>query len=370
MTTPTTTPPATAAATTPLPVGPLPVGPKAVPGATAPPATVARKPRLTLEAIVSGRLKTPDKVTVAGLEGVGKTTFGATAPGAVFICAEDGTDELDTKRFPMPSDVTMADIYDAIAALRNGKHEFKTLVIDTIDWLEPLLVRAVCERNNWMAVGDEGVRVPNVEAPGFGKGWEAVADEWRKFLAALDGLRSSRGMGIVLIGHAVLRRYSNPHADDYERFECSVSKKAWALIRQWSKAVMFAAHEEVVSKKKGEKAKGSFTGRRVLFTERSAGYDAKNRYGLPAMIDLDYSEYARLRDAGMESDEAETISEINGLVSTLGLSESEAAKVAAFVNAHKGSTVALRAAKHRLEQRLVSKQDDDAAATRVPTGGQ
>lgn len=379
MTTPTTTPPATAPATVhPVAVASSPPATVPVPGGVkplaaimaAPPVLAPRKPRLTLDAIISGRVKSPDKVTLVGLEGVGKTTFGACAPSPVFICAEDGTDEMDTKRFPMPADASMLDVYDAIAALRNGAHAYKTLVVDTVDWLEPLLIRAVCDRNNWHKTLADGVKVPDIDLPGYGKGWEAVADEWRKFLAALDGLRSAKGMAIVLLGHAVLRRWSNPNGEDYERYECSVSKKAWALLRQWSKAVLFAAHEEVVSKKKGEKAKGSYTGKRVLFTERAAGYDAKNRYGLPYMIDLDWSEYATARDKAGESDESETLSEINGLVRSLGLDESEAAKVAAFVTTNKGNSAALRAAKHRLEQRLVSKTEDTNAATGSAQNGQ
>ena len=47
--------------------------------------------RMTLASITRGKQERPLRVIVHGVEGVGKSTFGADAPSPVFLCAEDGT---------------------------------------------------------------------------------------------------------------------------------------------------------------------------------------------------------------------------------------------------------------------------------------
>ena len=54
-----------------------------------------------LETIQSGRENRPPRIMIYGSEGVGKSTFGASAPGAIFIQTEDGLGEIDCRKFPL-----------------------------------------------------------------------------------------------------------------------------------------------------------------------------------------------------------------------------------------------------------------------------
>ena len=54
-----------------------------------------------LENIKTGRENKPPRIMVYGQEGVGKSTFGASAPDPVFIQTEDGLGEIDTAKFPL-----------------------------------------------------------------------------------------------------------------------------------------------------------------------------------------------------------------------------------------------------------------------------
>ena len=55
-----------------------------------------------LDNIQTGRENKPPRIMIYGSEGVGKSTFGASAPGAIFIQTEDGLGEIDCRKFPLP----------------------------------------------------------------------------------------------------------------------------------------------------------------------------------------------------------------------------------------------------------------------------
>ena len=84
-----------------------------------------------LETIQTGRENKPPRIMVYGQEGVGKSTFGASAPGAIFIQTEDGLGEIDCRKFPLARN--FGDVVAALTALRDEDHNFRTVVIDSLD---------------------------------------------------------------------------------------------------------------------------------------------------------------------------------------------------------------------------------------------
>ncbi len=236
--------------------------------------------RMRLDALVKGRQVKPIRTLLYGVEGVGKTTFGAQAPSPIFIGAEDGTSHLDVTRFPMPESWT--EVMDAVRTLTKEEHEFQTVVFDTLDWLEPLVWQFMCARDG----------VENIEAYGFAKGYIAALDEWRIFLAALDKLRDAKGMHVVLLAHSWIKPFKNPEGNDYDRYELKLHAKAGGLLKEWSDVVLFANHEVFAEKdKQTKRVKGVSTGERLIYTTRTAAYDAKNRYDLPESMALNWQEY-------------------------------------------------------------------------------
>lgn len=237
-------------------------------------------PRMGLGALVKGKQAHPTRVLLYGPEGVGKSTFGAGAPGAVFLGAEEGTSQLDVTRFPQPE--TWTDALDAITTLTNEKHEFKTLVIDTLDWLEPTLWDSICKRDNQKSI----------ESYGYGKGFQAALDEWRIFLSALERLRKAKPMHIVMLAHSWIRPFKNPTGEDYDRYELKINAKAGGLLKEWCDAVLFATYETFAVKDDRKRVRGvDNNGARVVYTQRRAAYDAKNRYSLPETMPLDWGEF-------------------------------------------------------------------------------
>lgn len=313
--------------------------------ATPRPRPAPRENRMTLGSVRRGTRQAPDRILLVGVEGIGKSTFGACAPAPIFLAAEDGIRHLDVASFPEPK--CYEDCLDAVATLTTTEHPYKTLVCDTVDWIEPLIVEAVCKRNGWT----------DVEAPGYGKGWVAVTAEWRTFLLALDRLRAAKGMEIILLAHAALKTVTNPSGPDYSRYEGKLNKGALALVKEWTDVNLFAIHEESVAKLKGElKNKVQQTGRRIIHTERGAGWDAKNRHNLPPILALDYAEYAAAREKNQTADPAVLDAEARTLLTTWAPPSDALAKMTVRLDAIKGDAVALARAVDFLKTKVAEKE--------------
>jgi hypothetical protein len=78
-----------------------------------------------------------------GVDGVGKSFWASHAPRPIFIGAEKGTEQLDVARFPQTESIS--ELLAQIRALATEKHDFDSVVLDSLDWVEPLIWKAVCD---------------------------------------------------------------------------------------------------------------------------------------------------------------------------------------------------------------------------------
>lgn len=241
-----------------------------------------------LDQVSTGRRRDPLRACVYGPPGVGKTGFSVASPRSITIPVEDGANRIDVARLPRPK--TWSDIRDAIRELRVGKHEYKSLVIDTLDAAE-----ALC----WAHVCREGGKA-SIEAFGYGKGYIAAADEWRVLLADLEALQDAKGMNVILVCHSIVRGFHNPTGDDYDRWTLRLHEKtAAALVKDWVEMLLFATHDDLAVKDDTGKRIGVSTGNRLLRTRHSAGYEAKSRLDVPDPIPLDWSAFQAEVDLAM-----------------------------------------------------------------------
>lgn len=236
-----------------------------------------------LSTIQTGRTTLPPRLMIYGQEGVGKSTFAARAPQAIFIQTEDGLGQIDCAKFPLCTSIQ--EVFDQLNALLNEEHTFGTLAIDSLDWLERLIHDAVCT--------DYGVKSIEKADGGYGKGYIHALTYWRKFVSLLDALRQQRGLAILLIAHAKIERFEDPENPAYDRYTPRLHKTACALLTEWADGVLFAFRRVRVSKE-GERALasaiGADGGERILRTNGGPACVAKNRYGLPTEVPLDFTE--------------------------------------------------------------------------------
>lgn len=226
----------------------------------------------------------PPRVVIHGAQKIGKSTFAAGAYNPIFIALEDGLSGIEVDAFnggqPLQS---YQDVSDALATLYAEKHEFGTVVIDSTDWLEPLIWQHVCKKNNWASI----------EAPGFGKGYVEANAVWREFLDKLNALRTERGMAVILIAHSQVKRFEAPDSEAFDRYELKMQKGALGLIVEWADAILYAQEETAIKKESsgfnGSRARGVSTGRRIVNCNAKPSFIAGNRYGLPDVLPLQWS---------------------------------------------------------------------------------
>src|SRR4029077_2736309 len=185
-----------------------------------------------LSAISRG--KRPQRIfaLIYGTDGVGKSFWASNAPKPIFVGAEKGTEQLDVARFPQTE--TIGDLLDQLRALQTEKHEFQTVVLDSLDWIEPLVWKAVCDE----------AKVESIEQAfgGYGKGYVRALDLWRVLLKELAILNSK--MHVLMIGHCMIKSFADPDlANSYDRYQLKINDKAAALVREAADAVLFARFE-------------------------------------------------------------------------------------------------------------------------------
>lgn len=305
--------------------------------------------KFSLAGIVRGKVKEPDRIAIAGVQGIGKSSFAADAPSPIFSDVEQGTNELDVER--LPDQDSFQGILDGIEFLRTEDHPYKTYVTDSLDAVEQSIWLKLCRANGW----------ENIESPGYGKGYKIALGEWRAYLAALSRLRAERSMEIILIVHTHIKTFSNPLGDDYARNQWQLQDAATALISAWTDTNLFAT-DEIYVKKDSPKAKGKgiATGRRVIKTTRSAGWDAKNRYNLPPELPLSYAEYAAARAAGQPSDPRALSTEATELLDALRCDDAKRQQITEAITKNQNNPAQLARVVDRLRS-LVAEQDKEAA---------
>src|SRR5690606_27553337 len=101
---------------------------------------------INLSNLVKGAANSPPRILIFGVSGIGKTTFCADAPNPVFIQTEDGLGTLKSDAFPLAR--SYDEVIEAIGSLINENHNYKTLIVDSLDWLEPLIWKKVCAVQN------------------------------------------------------------------------------------------------------------------------------------------------------------------------------------------------------------------------------
>lgn len=219
-----------------------------------------------------GAKPAPPRLVVYGIEGIGKSTLAANAPNPIFLPTEEGLNQIECSAFHKITELGKLNEY--LLALNEEDHDFQTLVIDSVDWLERLIFRAVADQF--------GARSIEKVDGGYGRGYVYAVEVWREIVDRLDIIRANRKMGIILIGHAKDEKVTDPEASDIVRYSLRLNKHASNLLCEWADAVLFATRLSGA-------ARGKDGGERILRTQASASCVAKNRYGFDEILPLEWA---------------------------------------------------------------------------------
>ena len=227
----------------------------------------------------------PTAAVLYGTPGIGKTSIAANMPKPIFLIDQNelgvetlrnqGLIPIDTP--VLPTAECWETTLEMLAQLATAKHDYKTLVVDTIGGIEGLCHTFVCEtkyNGNW---GEDGFA-------GYGRGYERSVQEWKKILYAFNQCRAA-GLGVMLLAHSIVKPHRDPAGGDFDRYVPALHHKTWDATHRWADLILFCSYDNAAVKGKSGKAKGR-TGEPMMWTEYSAAYDAKNRHNLPDVIPM------------------------------------------------------------------------------------
>lgn len=245
-----------------------------------------------LQSIKPKTTVSPARVLIYGIEGVGKTTFASKAPKPIFITPEGGTNEIPGA-VEMPGVKTFSDVCASVKELLTEKHDYETVIIDSVDWVEKL-----CHAH---IIGNKDRSIITVNG-GYGAGYRESEQLHRALVSDLQALRDEKKMNVIAIGHYHVKTVKDPEAvNDYDAFEIKCHEFVSSLWREWVDAVLFARFRtHLKTDERNQRTVALGDGERVMYTEKRPAFQAKNRYGLPFELPVSWDAFCKARSKASE----------------------------------------------------------------------
>lgn len=229
---------------------------------------------LSLSSLKTTKRNDPPVMLLYGVDGIGKTSLAAEFPNPIYLATEGERPPSDIEMVTPGTIESFDDLLNVIGELLTEEHDRQSVIIDSLDGLEPLVWRTTASR----------LGINGIEDAGFGKGYVEADTEWNELMAAVSAL-SRAGMYVVMLAHPEIVRFDSPTTDPYSRYQPKLHKRANALVREKSDIVAFMNYrisikeKEVARQTKVAHAEGGKE-RQMHFNE-AAGFNAKNRYSMP-----------------------------------------------------------------------------------------
>jgi len=227
--------------------------------------------------------KTPPKpnlndltVLVYGPSKIGKSTWCSHADGALFLATEAGLNNLDVYQVPI---ATWDELLAACKEIAEGKHAFKTVIIDTVDNAYRMCAEHICQK----------FKIEHESDLGYGKGYALINNEFYRVLNKLALLP----YGLFLISHSQEKEIET-RTGKLTRVVPTLPDKARKIVLGMVDIILFCDLEPTTG------ADGKPAHRRVIRTKPNTSYEAGDRTGrLPEVIDLDFAKFVSAFTQGL-----------------------------------------------------------------------
>jgi hypothetical protein len=152
---------------------------------------------------------------VYGPSKIGKSTWCSKADDALFLATEPGLNALEVFQTPI---TCWDDLLQACAEIAEGKHEFKTIVVDTVDNAYKMCSDYVCKK----------FKIEHESDLGYGKGYALINNEFQRVINKLAFLP----YGLILISHSQERDIET-RTGKHTRIVPTLPEKARKLVTGW-----------------------------------------------------------------------------------------------------------------------------------------
>jgi hypothetical protein len=215
----------------------------------------------------------PPRGIIAGVPGIGKTTFVCSAFQPAVIACEKGL--VGMEYIPQFEPATYAEVIGFLDESIGAKAlPFRTLAVDTLDALESLIYAEVCREGT--------VKSVELYGGGYGKGYKRGRELLEGVLQRLDQINQKHLVAVWITSHVTTKIIKRPDGVEYNSWVLKGNEAFNSIILGWADMVLFANYE--LFQKGDKKERSAMGGERKLYTEKSPEWEAKNRYGLPAEL--------------------------------------------------------------------------------------
>lgn len=209
---------------------------------------------------------------IYGAPKTGKSTLASQFDHPIFLATEAGLNSLETFNVAIDSWDKFLEVCGEIA---QGKHEFKTVVVDTVDNLFSMCSAYICKKNN----------IQHESELDWGKGWKLVKEEFARAITKLSLLP----YGLLLISHAEPEEIKT-RTGTITKWRPTMPRQAKEKILPMCDFIFCCAIENGA---KGEQ--------RFVYTKPSENWDAGDRTGkLPPKIEMRYAEIKKEFDKAVK----------------------------------------------------------------------
>lgn len=290
----------------------------------------------------AGVVVKPQVYLIYGPNGAGKSTLASAFESALMLDLEDGSSfisgvtRLESQHLP-----NFQKVDEVVKELLSQQHSFKTLIIDSLESLETLIQKQLCEQH----------KIQSIEGIPFGKGFVMAREMMEDFMKLLQSLRDQKQMNVLIVAHAQSKTHTDPITNvAYDRYTLRANDKLANVVKDLSDSIYFLTFKvDTVSQAGKEKVKAYSSNQRVIHTRWSAGFDAKSRFPVEAEIAFDLNQVAEVVKKLLPNKPEDIMAQIENLLPQIkDATIRDKAKTSAVEN--KNNLQKLVAIKQRLEE--------------------
>ena len=255
-----------------------------------------------LEHATKERLIGAPVMTFMADQGLGKTSLASLFPKPFFIWVEDGSKAIpkSSQASWLPNESgtgplvckSSKEVLEQIQALGREKHDFKTLVIDSITQLNTIIEDEIIKRD---PKKPQGI---NQALGGYGNGLAAAACTHKTIRDFCELLKERRGMTIIFVAHTDTETVTLPDDEPFTKYTLRMNKRS---VAHYSDNVDLVAHIKHKIFYAGDDGKRAITGGRLIVAHSNPASIAKNRYGIKEEMEFEEGENPLLEHIGKKS---------------------------------------------------------------------